>query len=90
MGGGIVRGARFKFGFWIFVRFIDDVLKYSKTIRPRKEFAQKLSVLGRFALKKCLFEAVYVSNIARTDRKVKLWILGYDGVARRTDDCLAK
>jgi len=64
-------------------------LKHSKTIRLRKEVAQKLSVSERLALKKCLFEAVYVSNIARLGGKVKLWIFMDDDVVRRTDDRLA-
>lgn len=64
-------------------------MKYSKTIRPRKEIAQKLSILEHFALKNCLFEAVYISNIARLVGKVKLWILADDGAARRTGGGLA-
>lgn len=61
------------------------ILEYSKTIRPGKEFAQKSSILERFALKNRLFEAVYISNIARLTGKVKLWILADDDVAWRTD-----
>lgn len=65
------------------------VLKYSKTIRQRKEVAQKLSVSERLALKKRLFEAVYVSNIARLGEKVKLWIFVDSDVVRRTGGGLA-
>ena len=41
--------------------------------------------MGRFALKKCLFEAVYISNIACLGGKVKLWILVDGGAAMRTE-----